>query len=702
MSFLRAKKAAAVTPDYTGLQIQTSSNALPIPILYGINRAAPNIIWNGAFATHPQYSQQSSGKGGGGGGSTITGYTYSTWIILAVGEGPITAIGTIYSGQGVYPYGAYYLSLIDGATPQAPWAPLATSFPAAALAYPGTAYMASTFYDLGSNASIGSIGFEVYGRLYDAPGAIAVNAHDIDPAALILDFLTNAQYGIGFPAENIDAASLSGPSGSASYQAYCRAIGLALSPALVDQEAGSSTLARWLQLTNAAAVWSGGRLKIVPYGDAGATGNGATFVPVTTPLYDLDDDDFVADDGNDPLKVARSDPFGLANVQRLECSDRANAYNLTTVEARDQNAIEQFGLNVGATITAHEICDLAIGRLSAQLILQRTLYVRNTYTFRLSWEYCLLEPMDLVTVTDAGLGLARTPVRITEIDEDEGGLLTVTAEDFVAGCASAPIYPHASAQGAAINRNVAAGDVNPPLIFEPPAALTGGVAQIWIAASGGVGGIADPNWGGAIVWISTDGASFQAFGEVSVPARQGVLTASLAAGATSGLAIDLAESAGVLVTVAGAPVATTLSLVGAELVSFAGALLTGATTYTLSGLGRGLYGAPAVAHAAGEAFTQLDGAVLKLDLPWGTIGMPLVFKFQSFNVFRGALEDLAACTAYSYTPHGSGELGALARALAAGTNVDCGLAGMTSAEDDDFGLASDPYSSPIDLGLASS
>ena len=700
MSFLRAKKAAAVTPDYTGLQIQTSSSALPIPILYGINRAAPNIIWSDGFATHPQYSQQSGGgKGGGGGGSTITGYDYSTWIMLAVGEGPITAIGTIYSGQAVYPYGAYYLSLIDGTAPQTPWAPAATSFSGAALAYPGTAYMASSYYDLGANASIGSIAFEVYGRLYATPNAIAVNAHDVDPALIVLDYLTNAQYGVGFPAESIDAASLSAASGSNSYSVYCRAAGLALSPALVDQEAANSTLARWLQLTNSAAVWSGGRLKIVPYGDTSLTGNGVTFVPVATPLYDLDDDDFVADDGDDPVVIARSDPFSLANVQRLECSDRTNAYNLTTVEARDQDMIERFGLNVGTAITAHEICDLAIGRLSAQLVLQRALAVRNTYTFRLSWEYALLEPMDLVTLTDPGLGLAKTSVRITEIEEDDDGLLSVTAEDFVAGGATAALYSYAGAQGTALNRNVAAGDVNAPLIFEPPSALTAGAAELWFAASSAG---ANPNWGGATVWGSMDGTSFEAFGDITAPAVQGVLTAPLATAATNGLAIDLAASGRTLTAAAGLPTTTTLSLVGDELLAFADALLTGPTTYNLSGLARGLYGSAAVTHAAGDAFTQLDGAVLKLALPPDTIGVPLVFKFQSFNVFRGALEDLSSCQAYTYTPRGSGTLGALTRALAVGTNADCGLASAASAEDDDFGVASDPYSTPIDLGLAAS
>jgi hypothetical protein len=47
-------------------------------------------------------------------------------------------------------------------------------------------------------------------------------------------------------------------------------------------------------------------------------------------------------------------------------------------------------------------------------------------------------------------------------------------------------------------------------------------------------------------------------------------------------------------------------------------------------------------------------------------------------------------------------LGPVAQALAAGTNVDCGLASTTAAEYDDFALASDPFPNFVDLGLASS
>jgi hypothetical protein len=74
-----------------------------------------------------------------------------------------------------------------------------------------------------------------------------------------------------------------------------------------------------------------------------------------------------------------------------------------------------------------------MGPAIAQTILQRELYVRTKFTFKLSWEYCLLDPMDIVTLTDANLGLSNDPVRLIEIEEDDKGLLTFTCEELVAG-----------------------------------------------------------------------------------------------------------------------------------------------------------------------------------------------------------------------------------------------------------------------------
>ena len=791
MSIFRSKKSAAVQPDFSGLAIQTATAAAPIPIVYGNTRVAPNIIWQNGVAAVPQY-QSSGGKGGG---KTVSGYEYYTWIMYAIGEGPVTSVGTIYNGQATYPYGSYGLSLLPGTTPQAPWGPALANaaFAPAALNYNGTAYMASSDLDLGSSASNPSIGFEVYGLLY--PTA-AINARDADPAFVVQDFLTNPQYGVGFPAVSIGAATLFGLGNDPSYQSYCKATGLALSPALTDQETANSILARWLQLTNTAAIWSGGQLKFVPYGDTAVTATAAattgvftvpavldddlfvaptqtipvvpaalfvaddgvtyaangialvavtgvptlgqytvsgglytfsnadsnaqvrigftaipagTYAPDVTPVAALDDDAFVTEDGQDPVQVARVDPYAVANVQRLECFDRSNQYAATPVEARDQNAIEQFGLRIGSTITAHEICDLGIGLVAAQLILQRGLYVRNSYSFKLSWEYCLLEPMDIVALTDPGLGLAATPVRITAIEEDGDGLLAVTAEEFPGNTATAVGYTPPANANTITNRNVTPAPVNAPVIVEPPSQLTGGTPQLWAAVSGGANDAADPNWGGANVWVSRDGTTFAQVGQVTAPARQGVTTAALPAFAGANpdradtLAVDLGESGGVLSSASATDAANgvTLAIVDHELVAYATASLTGANRYALTGLQRGLYGSQALAHAAGAPFARLDGALFKYTLPAGTIGTALTLKFQSFNIYGGALQDLSTCAAYVVTPVGSGLFGPTASAIAAGTGFDEGLASQAATQADDYGIASDPYTDPLDEGLAS-
>ena len=58
----------AVAPSYTGLQVQTAVNALPIPIVYGASKLAPNLIWYNHFVP----IAQTSGSGGKGGSSTLS------------------------------------------------------------------------------------------------------------------------------------------------------------------------------------------------------------------------------------------------------------------------------------------------------------------------------------------------------------------------------------------------------------------------------------------------------------------------------------------------------------------------------------------------------------------------------------------------------------------------------------------------------
>ena len=492
MGFLRQSSNPANVWQYTGLNIQTSSNAVPITILYGTNRLSPNAIWTGGFYAIPQY-QKSGGKGGG---QQVQGYTYYTSFLMGLCEGPINNFqATILNQQYLYGlYGSGLEQATGGSTPQAPWGYLDAFFPYQALGYNGLAYVGAYNYNLGSSPNLPQFSF-VLGGITGAGNSIwdgnVVNFYDSDPALIIQDFLTNAQYGVLFPAASIDATTLLGVSGDFSYQTYCRASYLALSPCLTNQEAANSILARWLQLTNTAAVWSGGKLKFIPYGDSVVTNPGTsigsvTFNPNVTPVYDLADDDFVHEDGKDPLEVVRSDPYASYNWQRLQINFRGGFYDAMPIDAWDQNAIELYGLRMASDITASEITDDGVGQISAQLILQRGLYIRNTYNFKLSFEYCLLEPMDLVTVTDSGLGLTNVAIRITAIEEDDAGLLSVTAEEFPQGTATAVQYPVQTKSPNSTNQAVMPARVNRPTIFEPPSALTGGVAQVWAAVSGGV------------------------------------------------------------------------------------------------------------------------------------------------------------------------------------------------------------------------
>jgi hypothetical protein len=196
--------------------------------------------------------------------------------------------------------------------------------------------------------------------------------------------------------------------------------------------------ARWLDeiaaLTVSAIVWSGNTLRIVPYGDQALSGYGAGWTPDLTWQYSLGDGDFLpwggGSQGSDPVLLTRSDPAQATNWLSLEYMDAANGYNAQIVAVFDQGLIDQHGLRTEPSVQGHLFTNATSATVSAQLQLQRRAYVRNLYKFKLGWRYCLLEPMDIVLISDTALGLAEAPVRIVQIDEDDNGELTVTAEEI--------------------------------------------------------------------------------------------------------------------------------------------------------------------------------------------------------------------------------------------------------------------------------
>lgn len=186
MGFLRqGVQSPAYVPRYTGLQIQTSSNAVPITILYGTNRIAPNVIWTGGFYAIPQ-KQKQGGKGGGGG--AIQGYTYYTSFLMGVCEGPINNYFITFLNQQ-FLFGLYGSGLeqaTSGTTPQAPWGYL-QAFGPQALGYNGLAYVGAFNYNLGSTPNLPQFSFVIAGINSIWSGNV-VNGADSDPALIIQIF----------------------------------------------------------------------------------------------------------------------------------------------------------------------------------------------------------------------------------------------------------------------------------------------------------------------------------------------------------------------------------------------------------------------------------------------------------------------------------------------------------------------------------
>ena len=651
-------------PNYTQLNVQTSATGLPIPILYGAQKVSGNLLWYGDFAKHPVGS-----KGGGKGGGKGNGQsTYSASVIVGLGEGVVTpaVANLIFTNYGIQSSGvnsalftdlqtAYGVATIYGTTPssagsgtvwlnkgvtnlanlgaallegnpgQAPWPYLTSVHPDQAMNYPGTAYMAIANLDLGSSPDLPVMWLECFGNLNSTCTA---GTPDADPAQVIYDFLTNPLYGAGFPKSKIDLNSL--VLAQNSYQKYMGALGIGFSLFMNQRRPAIDSLKEWLQATNTAAFWADGVLRFIPYGDMSFSGYGVNYSANTQIKVFLTDDDFVDTGHGDYLKISRSDPLDAFNDWKIEIKDRAYDYNANTIETKDQASIDTLGqllpsgVRLAPPITAHFIANASMATMCLELIKNRQLYIRNQYEFSVSWAQVLIEPMDIVSLTSANMGLTGKLVRVQSIEEQTDGTLKISAEEYLPGVGWSVAYPQQASSGYLPNALIAPGSINAPVIFEPPAVLCGAAGpQIWMVASGPAA-----TWGGCAVWASTDGTSYAKVGTISGQGAQGVITAPLAAysGAnpdnTDILAVDLTESAGVLqpVPVGGAAQGLSLCYVDGELLAY-----------------------------QNEALTTAN--VFKFTLPTNTslIGQTVYFKFQSFNIYGSATQDISTCTAFPHT-----------------------------------------------------
>jgi len=468
---------------------------------------------------------------------------------------------------------------------------------------------------------------------------------DANPKDVVVDFLTNPKNGSGFPAAQIGDLT--------AFVDYCRASGSFVSPKLDAQESARTFLERLAVIGFSGLVFSEGVLKIVPYCDTEITGFGVTFTPDVSAVYPLTDDNFIRDGDNDPVRVKRVSPGAAYNAVKIEFENRLNQYAVETVEVRDEASIKLSSYRPKEVLRLHEIKDPAIAKWVATLILWREQGIRNTYSFRLPAGYLLLEPMDLLTLTEStGTPLVDVPVRITEIEEGQDGIFDIIAEDFPIGSAIGVRYPNQVISAYAANFNESPGDVNAPVLFVGPYLLSIGELQLWMAVSGGA------EFGGCEIWGSYDEANgpYAQLGVMPGKSTTGLLTSALPIVAdpdtTTVLGVDLTESAGVLASVTAGQAAngdSSLCYAGGELFSFTDVAETAQNKYNLTNLRRGLYGTPVSSVAIGGRFVFVSGVMFKFPFPPEfTAARTLYLKFLAFNTFGVGIQSLDDVSEYEF------------------------------------------------------
>lgn len=713
MSGLLGGGQPKVIPEFTGLQVNTSVQVLPVPIIYGAPRVNTNLIYYNGFNVQ---KISVGGKGILGGGKGSQQIEYFATIIMAIGEGVISDVLIIYEDQAVYTPANFPTNgsaFFTGTDTQTPWSYIETNWPPDARGYKDTVYYGFPNAELDSSATVPQINLVPFGLLagtsplnnstititsgqYDKNGnpistigAIPLGCVDADPGQVIYDFLTNSRYGAGFPANLVSAWTLLSSveaydpnSGDTAISTYCQAVGLAWSVVLNNAESANTILERWTKNMNVAPVWNGEVLRFIPYWDryAGANPNWDPstgipkkyFAPFTTPITSITIDQIIRSEGSgeDPITFVRKNPMEVYNTVRLDFKDRTNFFNDVPAEAKDEAHIELYGPRVDNIGLGSEYTLLAYAQAAVNILLRRNITVMRTFTFKLNPLWGFLDPMDLVQIPDPTNWNSTIVVRVISAEDDENEVVTITAEEYPLGSQSPTVMPGSPTtppnQGPT---NLQSLPVYAPVIFEPTTAMltaTGFASPQVVVGATSQTGIFDGTFGGCNIWISLDDKNYEEIGKINGPSLVGQLAAPLPGyigtnpDNTHTLSVDLSLSGGSLATYppSGAASGASLCLVkdmsGFELISYQTATLASADTYNLTGLYRGLYGTTSRLFGLGSQFLFLGtkGNFFETALPPQYVGKTFYVKLQVFNAFNNYTQPLEDCYAYEYVATG--------------------------------------------------
>lgn len=346
-------------------------------------------------------------------------HEFDTSVIYAgpvAGESRISA--SITTGNGAW-LPDYILSvLIDTTNSPDDWAPVPPLKPAA-----GKLYAQRSDYCIVRNPGTYTFSYD-----YRGEGGIVPEGTQLTWVLIAFKAIYGADY--AYPIGDIlDIETLD------LCRQQCRAYSLWGSLNMDAQKKASDWLEDLYTCMNAAPVWSGFKLKSIPRSEISAVGNGGVYESPTAggPIAHLGDNDFMAEPGDPVITVKRKSRSDSMNMVQLQYYDRDGDYNSVTISSPERSSITTFGLRKESPKMLLSLRDGdAATRLLGIMQRQQT-QILNTYEFKLKANWKLLEPMDLVTITDLHAGIDHIPVRLTSVEEDENFNLQCEAEPYIYG-----------------------------------------------------------------------------------------------------------------------------------------------------------------------------------------------------------------------------------------------------------------------------
>jgi hypothetical protein len=430
------------------------------------------------------------------------------------------------------------------------------------------------------------------------------------------------------------------------------------------QKKASDWLADLYDCMHAVPVWSGFKLKSIPRSEVSTVGNGGIYIAPTSagPVANLQEKDFIAGEDSPVITVERKSRTDSWNLMSIQCPGRNSQYDDILVTAPERLAITTYGIRRDSPkmLRSLQSPEMAANLLGSMI--RREFYMRNIYSFKLKANWKLLEPMDLVTITDQAGGIEHLPVRLLSIDEDENFALQCTAEPYIYGVNALVPGDIPTHEPYSPDWSESPASINPPIIFQPPSGLD--TNALWAVISN-----ADPIYGGCLVYVSIDdGASYEALNYVWGKAKMGFLTYewpdSTDPDTTNDLYVDLEESLGVLAnhTPQQRDYFTAPYYVGDggntyEIITFGNVEELYAYNFKIlaTGVGnlihRGVFSTTHALHIVNSHFCSLwTAGIFKIDMKPQWVGVELYFKFAAVNLAGKGMQSLADCTAYTYTP----------------------------------------------------